>query len=387
MNSFEFKITNKDEKSPARVGLLTTPHGKIKTPVFMPVGTQASIKTLCSKEMEDLGTEIILGNTYHLYLRPGHELIERAGCLHNFMSWQKPILTDSGGYQVFSLNPLVKVNEEGVTFKSYLDGSTHQFTPEKVIQIQHSLGADIIMPLDECVPYPSSYPSTKRATEYTMQWAQRSKFEHEKGESKESQTLFSIIQGGIYPNLREVCSNFMLDLDFPGFAIGGLSVGEPKDTSFEIVDLTINFLPEDKPRYLMGVGTPEDIVEAVNLGVDMFDCVLPTRNARNGTIFTRKGKMIIKSARYAEDFSPIDEKCGCLTCKNYSRAYIRHLFQSGEIAGLRLATIHSIYFYLNLMKEIRESISKGTFTEWRNNFLKEYNSSEPVEEELKSGKD
>jgi len=380
LSKFEFKVIKKDEKSSARAGLLKTLHGQINTPVFIPVGTQASIKTLCSKEMEDLGAEMILGNTYHLYLRPGYELIEKAGGLHSFMSWQKPILTDSGGYQVFSLNPLAKVTKEGVGFKSYLDGSLHQFTPERVIKIQHSLGADIIMPLDECVPYPSSYPFTRRATEFTMEWAERSKFEHEKDENKEKQTLFGIIQGGIYPNLRELCANFMVDLDFSGFALGGLSVGEASDMRLEITELTVSFFPEDKPRYLMGVGTPEDIVEAVYRGVDMFDCVLPTRNARNGTIFTRKGKMIIKAARYAEDFSPIDEKCGCLACKNYSRAYIRHLFQSGEIAGLRLATIHSLYFYLNLMKKIREAILKGTFTEWRKYFLEEYNSSEPKEE-------
>jgi len=381
LNSFDFKIVNKDEKSSARAGWLNTPHGEINTPVFMPVGTQASIKTLCSKEMEDLGAELILGNTYHLYLRPGHKLIERAGGLHKFMSWKKPMLTDSGGYQVFSLNPLAKVSEEGVSFKSYLDGSSHQFTPEKVIEIQHSLGADIIMPLDECVPYPSSYPFTRRATEYTMDWAKRSKFEHEKNEKKEKQTLFGIIQGGIYPNLRELCASFMVDLDFLGLALGGLSVGEPKEMRLEIVDQTLKYLPEDKPRYLMGVGTPEDIVEGVSVGVDMFDCVLPTRNARNGTIFTRKGKMIIKAARYAEDFSPIDENCDCLACKNYSRAYIRHLFQSGEIAGLRLATIHSLHFYLSLMREIRESILQGFFTKWRKDFLEEYNSSNSKEEE------
>ncbi len=380
MNSFDFKIVKKDEKSSARVCWLNTPHGEINTPVFMPVGTQASIKTLCSKEMEDLGAELILGNTYHIYLRPGHKLIERAGGLHKFMSWKKPMLTDSGGYQVFSLNPLAKVTEEGVSFKSYLDGSSHQFTPEKVIEIQHSLGADIIMPLDECVPYPSSYPFTRRATEFTMDWAERSKFEHEKNEKKEKQTLFGIIQGGIYPNLRELCASFMVDLDFSGLALGGLSVGEPNDMRLEIIEQTLKYLPEDKPRYLMGVGTPEDIVEGVSVGVDMFDCVLPTRNARNGTVFTRKGKMIIKSARYAEDFSPIDENCDCLACKNYSRAYIRHLFQSGEIAGLRLATIHSLHFYLSLMREIRESIMQGIFIEWRKQFLKEYNSSDSEEE-------
>ena len=381
MNSFDFKIVKKDEKSSARAGWLNTPHGEINTPVFMPVGTQASIKTLCSKEMEDLGAEMVLGNTYHLYLRPGHKLIERAGGLHKFMSWKKPLLTDSGGYQVFSLNPLAKVTEEGVSFKSYLDGSSHQFTPEKVIEIQHSLGADIIMPLDECVPYPSSYPFTRRATEFTMDWAERSKFEHEKNEKKEKQTLFGIIQGGIYPNLRELCASFMVDLDFSGVALGGLSVGEPNDMRLEIIEQTLKYLPEDKPRYLMGVGTPEDIVEGVSVGVDMFDCVLPTRNARNGTIFTRKGKMIIKAARYAEDFSPIDENCSCLACKNYSRAYIRHLFQSGEIAGLGLATIHSLHFYLSLMREIRESILQGFFTKWRKDFLEEYNSSNSKEEE------
>lgn len=383
MNSFDFKIVKKDEKSSARAGRLDTPHGEINTPVFMPVGTQASIKTLCSKEMEDLGAELILGNTYHLYLRPGHKLIERAGGLHSFMSWKKPMLTDSGGYQVFSLNPLAKVTEEGVNFKSYIDGSSHQFTPEKVIEIEHSLGADIIMPLDECVPYPSSYPFTRRATEFTMDWAKRSKFEHEKNEKKEKQTLFGIVQGGIYPNLRELCASFMVDLDFSGLALGGLSVGEPKDMRLEIIEQTLKYLPEDKPRYLMGVGTPEDIVEGVSVGVDMFDCVLPTRNARNGTVFTRKGKMIIKAARYAEDFSPIDENCSCLACKNYSRAYIRHLFQSGEIAGLRLATIHSLHFYLSLMREIRESILQGIFIEWRKDFLEEYNSSNSKGEETR----
>ena len=375
MNSFDFKIVKKDEESSARAGWLDTPHGEINTPVFMPVGTQASIKTLCSKEIEDLGAELVLGNTYHLYLRPGHKLIERAGGLHSFMSWKKPMLTDSGGYQVFSLNPLAKVTEEGVNFKSYIDGSSHQFTPEKVIEIEHSLGADIIMPLDDCVPYPSSYPFTRRATEFTMDWAKRSKFEHEKNEKKEKQTLFGIIQGGIYPNLRELCASFMVDLDFSGLALGGLSVGEPKDMRLEIIEQTLKYLPEDKPRYLMGVGTPEDIVEGVSAGIDMFDCVLPTRNARNGTVFTRKGKMIIKAARYAEDFSPIDENCSCLACRNYSRAYIRHLFQSGEIAGLRLATIHSLHFYLSLMREIRESIMQGIFIEWRKDFLEEYNSS------------
>jgi queuine tRNA-ribosyltransferase len=297
------------------------------------------------------------------------------------MSWKKPMLTDSGGYQVFSLNPLAKVTEEGVNFKSYIDGSSHQFTPEKVIEIEHSLGADIIMPLDDCVPYPSSYPFTRRATEFTMDWAKRSKFEHEKNEKKEKQTLFGIIQGGIYPNLRELCASFMVDLDFSGLALGGLSVGEPKDMRLEIIEQTLKYLPEDKPRYLMGVGTPEDIVEGVSAGIDMFDCVLPTRNARNGTVFTRKGKMIIKAARYAEDFSPIDENCSCLACRNYSRAYIRHLFQSGEIAGLRLATIHSLHFYLSLMREIRESIMQGIFIEWRKDFLEEYNSSNSKGEE------
>ncbi len=381
MSSFDFKLEKKDEKSSARVGLLNTAHGQVNTPVFMPVGTQASIKTLCTKEMEELGAELILGNTYHLYLRPGHKLIEKAGGLHRFISWQKPILTDSGGYQVFSLNPLAKVSQEGVNFKSYLDGSSHQFTPEKVIEIQHSLDADIIMPLDECVPYPSSYPFSKRATEYTMDWARRSKFEHEKNENKKNQTLFGIIQGGVYPNLRELCTEFMLDLDFAGIALGGLSVGEPKEMRSELVEQTISWLPEEKPRYLMGVGTPEDIVDAVSRGVDMFDCVLPTRNARNGTVFTRRGKMIIKAARYAEDFSSIDEHCGCLTCQNYSRAYIRHLFQSGEIAGLRLATIHSLYYYLELMKEIREAIIDGNFAEWKKRFLEEYNTSNEKEEE------
>jgi queuine tRNA-ribosyltransferase len=343
------------------------------------VGTQASVKTLSSEDLKEIGAELILGNTYHLYLRPGHLLVEKAGGLHKFMSWSKPILTDSGGFQVFSLNSLTKTTEEGVRFQSHLDGSYHLFTPEKVVEIQHALGADIIMVLDEPVSYPATIEQADRANKLTLNWAERCEQTHKELEHKgfkHKQALFGIIQGSTYPELRKHSAEALVKLDFPGYAIGGLSVGEPKTTTFEMVDLSVSYIPEEKPRYLMGVGTPEDMLEAISKGIDMFDCVLPTRNARNASLFSRFGKLIIKNSKYADDFSPVDPECGCSTCRNYSRAYLRHLFNTGEVSALRLATIHSLSFYMDLMKMAKDAILENRFLEWRTEFLKKYRSNE-----------
>jgi queuine tRNA-ribosyltransferase len=388
LENFEFRLIKKDKNCQARAGVIKTPHGEVSTPAFMPVGTQATVKTLSSEDLSQIGAELILGNTYHLYLRPGHQLIEKAGGLHQFMSWEKPILTDSGGFQVFSLNSLTKTTEEGVRFQSHLDGSYHLFTPEKVMEIEKSLGADIIMTLDQPVSYPCSFEQAKRANDLTNLWAERCRTEFERivleNPSKHQQALFGIIQGSTYPDLRRKSAEYLVDLNFSGYAIGGLSLGEPKVTTQEMIELSISYLPEDKPRYLMGVGTPEDMIESVYRGVDMFDCVLPTRNARNGSLFTRLGKMIIKNSEYADDFSPVDSECGCLTCKNYTRAYLRHLFHTGEITALRLSTIHSLYFYMDLMRKMREAILSDNFLEWREKFLKDYHSDESEVEKLPS---
>jgi queuine tRNA-ribosyltransferase len=374
-NSF-FNLIKKDNNTSARIGEISTSHGKFKTPVFMPIGTQGSVKTVSSEDLRELRVQIILGNSYHLYLRPGHNLILEAGGLHKFMNWQGPILTDSGGYQVFSLNPLAKVTQEGVRFQSHWDGSYHHFTPEKVIEIQRALDSDIIMTLDECVPYPASQQQAQKACKLSLDWAEKCKTEHQKFNSQSNlgtpQILFGIIQGSTYPQLREESARSIMDLDFPGYAIGGLSVGEPKTAMFQIIEMLCQILPQDKPRYFMGSGTPGDIVRAVEKGVDMFDCVLPTRNARNGTVFTRKGKLPLRNAEFASDFSPIDPTCDCITCRNYTRAYIRHLIQVGEITGLRLATLHSLHFYMRLMEKIRETIKNGNFDQWKDDFLKEY---------------
>jgi len=378
LDDFEFRVVKKDKNSNARVGVIKTPHGEVITPVFMPVGTQASVKTLSSEDLKDIGVEMILGNTYHLYLRPGPQLVKKAGGLHGFMSWDRPILTDSGGFQVFSLNSLTKTSEEGVRFQSHLDGSYHLFTPEKVMEIQHALGADIIMTLDEPVLYPSSFEQAERANRLTLNWARRCIKAHKElaeGEDfKHPQALFGIIQGSTYPELRKSSAEVLVELDFPGYAIGGLSLGEPKSITFEMVDLCLSYIPEEKPRYLMGVGTPEDMMEAISRGVDMFDCVLPTRNARNASVFTRFGKLIIKNSEYADDFSPIDPECGCSTCKNYSRAYLRHLFNTGEVSALRLATIHSLYFYMELLRLAKQAILSDNFLQWKEEFLKRYHS-------------
>lgn len=366
---FAFQLVKGDDKASARVGVLTTPHGVVHTPAFIPVGTQGTVKTLSPKELEEVGAEIILGNTYHLYLRPGPEVIAQAGGLHRFISWNRSLLTDSGGFQVFSLAELNRVTEEGVSFQSHLDGSFHFFTPEKVIEIQHLLGADIIMALDECTPYPCSYEYARSSTQLTIRWAQRCKAAHG---NNWDQLLFGIVQGSTYADLRKTCARALVELEFPGYAIGGLSVGEPKTAMFEMIDATVPHLPPDRPRYLMGVGLPEDLIECVTRGIDMFDCVIPTRNARNGTVFTSRGKLVVKNAEYAQDFDPIDPECECYTCRNFSRAYIRHLFQAGEMLAPRLTTIHNLHFFLKLMREMREAILEERFDHWRHGFLDRY---------------
>jgi len=350
--SFGFRVIYQAKSSAARLGQISTPHGKVNTPVFIPVATQASVKTLTPEDLRENLTEMILANTYHLYLRPSPEVIKALGGLHRFMHWDYPLLTDSGGFQVFSLGELVKVREEGVEFQSHLDGSRHFISPEKAIEIQEALGADIIMTLDECVPYPSSYDYTKRSLALTRQWALRCK----QKKQREDQALFGIVQGGVFKDLREQGAMELREIGFDGYAIGGLSVGETKPQMWEIVEHTVPLLPEEAPRYLMGIGTPLDLVQGVSLGIDMFDCVLPTRNARTGCLFTSQGKLIIKNAQYSLDQLPPDPNCSCYTCLNYTRAYLRHLFTAGEITALRLNTIHNIYYYNNLIQKIRQAI-------------------------------
>jgi queuine tRNA-ribosyltransferase len=374
---FSFEVVRVCPHTGARAGILRTPHSVIETPVFMPVGTQATVKTMSQQELSDYDARIILSNTYHLYLRPGHELISEAGGLHRFMGWSGSILTDSGGYQVFSLNDLRKISPEGVVFRSHIDGSKHLFTPESVIKIEKAIGADIIMAFDECIPYPASFDYAARSTAMTGEWAARCLEEH-KETSDGSQVLFGICQGSVFPDLREKSASSLVDMDFWGYAIGGLAVGEPKHQMFEMIEITTPILPADRPRYLMGVGYPDDIIEAVSRGVDMFDCVMPTRNARNGSVFTRFGKVILNKAYQAKNFSPIDPECGCPACRNYTQAYIRHLFQTGEILAPRLSTLHSIYFYLETMREMRKAIIEDRFPQWRDMFLRRYRNEEPT---------
>jgi queuine tRNA-ribosyltransferase len=358
---FSFEIISKDNKTRARLGEISTSHGKIITPVFMPVGTQGAVKAMTHEMLLQLNVEIILGNTYHLFLRPGHKLIESLGGLHRFISWDRPILTDSGGFQVYSMSDLNKVTEEGVFFRSHIDGSAHLFTPESSIEVQIALGSDIIMAFDECTPYPAAKQQVAESADLTARWAKRSKDAHL--ENSDS-ALFGIIQGGIYQDLRAKSAGDICSIGFDGYALGGLSVGEPKDQMFEIVEYTVPMIPEDKPHYLMGAGMPADIIEAVSMGIDMFDCVLPTRNARNGYAFTHNGKIIIKHAKYKEDLLPVDPECGCYACRNFSRAYLRHLFMAGEITAAILLTIHNLHFYLDLLNRIRQSLKSGRFCDW-----------------------
>ncbi len=353
---------------------MTTPHGTIDTPVFMPVGTQATVKTLSPEDLATARAEIILGNTYHLFLRPGHELIQRMGGLHGFMSWPRPILTDSGGYQVFSLSDLKKIQEEGVTFQSHIDGARHLFTPESVMEIETALGSDIIMPLDECTPYPCEYEYVKQSYAMTLRWAERSKKRFAELESvrRAPQALFGIVQGSTYEDLRLDSARKLVDIGFDGYAIGGLSIGEPKSTMGDLIDLTVACLPEHQPRYLMGAGTPEDLVDAVGRGLDMFDCVIPTREGRNGALYTKEGRVNINNARFREDECPLEEDCDCYACRTFSRAYLRHLYHTGEILGPRMGTLHNVHFFVGLARSMRQAILEDAFVDWRTEFLNMY---------------
>lgn len=370
---FDFEL-QKTDAGGARTGLVTTGHGTFDTPAFMPVGTQATVKSLSPADLECAGAGIILANTYHLHLRPGEDLIDRAGGIHRFMSWDRAVLTDSGGYQVFSLADLRRITGEGVEFRSHIDGSKKFLTPEKVVDIQLDIGSDIMMVLDQCVHYPCTGSEAEEGVARTTGWARRSLEPHGARVTRNGyeRVLFAIVQGSVYPALRARSAAELVDLDFPGYAIGGLAVGEPKEELYGMTAYTASLLPEEKPRYLMGVGFPEDLVESVARGIDMFDCVMPTRNARNGTVFTSRGRLILKNAAYRDDFGPLDPDCSCETCRNYSRAYLRHLFISGEMLGPRLASIHSIHFYLHLMKEMRQVIREGTFDRWREEFYSRY---------------
>ena len=369
----EFQILHKDKYTRARVGILKTAHGSFETPVFMPVGTYGCVKSVSPDDLVETGTKIILANTYHLYLRPGHKLIEELGGLHRFMSWSRPILTDSGGFQVFSLARLRKITDEGVLFQSHIDGSKHFIKPEDSIAIQKSLGADIIMAFDECAPYPAEKEYIEKSVQRTTEWAKRCLALMKE---KSYQAIFGIVQGGVYMDMREKSAKELVQMGFDGYAIGGLSVGEEKEIRDRIVKETVPLLPENKPIYLMGIGKPEDIIDAVIAGVDMFDCVIPTRNARNGTLFTNEGKIVIKNARYSKDERPIDEKCGCYTCRNFSRAYLRHLFVTKELLVYRLNTIHNLFYYQQLMKKIREAILEDRILEFREEFYKKINQKE-----------
>jgi queuine tRNA-ribosyltransferase len=362
-SGFGFEVLHKDANTNARCGILHTPHGDVPTPVFMPVGTGGAVKAISNESLEALDARIILANTYHLYLRPGHERIERLGGLHEFMSWSGAILTDSGGYQVFSHRELRSIAEEGVQFRSHIDGSKSFFTPEKVMDIQRALRSDIAMVLDDCTPYPAGRVDAEASMELSMRWARRCR-EHWDRQNDATQALFGIVQGSIYPDLRERSAEALAKIGFSGTAIGGLSVGEPKDVMYEVVDSTVPLLPWEKPRYLMGVGTPADLVRSVAMGIDMFDCVLPTRNARNGYLFTSQGRILIKNALYAEDENPLDPNCSCQTCRRYSRAYLRHLFLSGEHLYAVHGTLHNLTFYLDMMRKIRHAIELDSFGNW-----------------------
>lgn len=367
---FNFELLGRCPDTAGRWGLISTVHGQINTPVFMPVGTQATVKTLSPRDLYEIGTSMILANTYHLNLRPGPEIIGKAGGLHRFMNYQRPILTDSGGFQVFSLAGLRKINDDGVQFSSHIDGSLHYLTPEKSIEIQELLGADIIMCFDECISYPADYEYAEQALQRTSDWALRCRRFH----SRSDQALFGIVQGGIFPDLRSRSAREIMEIGFDGYAIGGLSVGEPKELMYSTIEIMDRELPAPRPRYLMGVGAPEDLVEAVARGVDMFDCVLPTRLARHGTAYTATGRVVVRNAVYAEDFGPLDPCCQCDVCANYSRAYLRHLIKSNEILGLRLLSYHNVFFLVKLMSTIRKALIAGRFSEFRQEFWKKYQS-------------
>lgn len=370
MSAIRFEITHVCKQSGARCGILQTPHGDVETPMFMPVGTLATVKFLSPEEIKALGAGVILANTYHLWLRPGEDIVDKAGGVQKFMNYSGPMLTDSGGFQVFSLADRRKIKEEGVTFKSHLDGSTLFLSPEKSIQIQNKIGADIIMSFDECAPYPCSYDYMKNSVERTLRWAKRGKDAHQR---PEEQALFGIVQGGEYQDLREMCAKTLAEMDFPGYSIGGTSVGESKETMYKMIDYSVKYLPWEKPRYLMGVGSVDAILEGILRNVDMFDCVLPTRIARHGTLMTSQGRINIKKQEYEEDFGPLDPECDCYTCKNYSRAYLRHLFRCNEGLGSRLMSIHNLRFLLSLTEQARKAIREDRFGDFKAELFKKYN--------------
>ena len=369
MTAVRYEFIKACKQTGARLGRVHTPHGSFDTPAFMPVGTQASVKGMSPDELKDVEAQIILSNTYHLHLRPGQDIVREAGGLHGFMNWDRPILTDSGGFQVFSLDKMRTIKEEGVTFKSHIDGSKLFISPEKAVQIQNDLGADIIMCFDECIPYPCDYDYAKKSLERTSRWAKRCKEEHK---NTEKQSLFGIVQGGIYEDLRKLSAEQLLELDFPGYAIGGLSVGEPAHHMYKMLDCTVPLLPDDKPRYLMGVGSPDYLIEGAIRGIDMFDCVLPTRIGRNGTVLTSRGRLIVRDNKYSRDFTPMDPECDCYACKNFTRAYIRHLIKANEVLGIRLTTWHNLRFLLNLMKLVRQAIIEDRLGDFRNEFFAKF---------------
>ena len=369
MTAITYELVKKDERTGARAGIIHTPHGSFPTPIFMPVGTQASVKCVSPDELRDLGAGIILSNTYHLFLRPGMDLIREAGGLHKFMHWDRAILTDSGGFQVFSLGDLRKITEEGVTFRSHIDGSKKFLSPEVSMEVQMALGSDIVMAFDECVPYPADYNYAKQSTERTIRWLQRCK----EAMTAPNQGLFGIVQGGMYKDLREWSARETTAMDLPGYAVGGLSVGEPKELMYEMLEYSTSLLPQDKPRYLMGVGTPDCLVEGVQRGIDMFDCVYPTRVARNGMAMTWTGRLVMKNAQFTHDHTVLEEGCGCYACRNgYTRAYIRHLVRANEIFGLRLLSLHNLYFLQEFMRRMRQAILEDRFTEFRSDFFNHY---------------
>lgn len=361
MKNFYLEILHIDKQTGARYGILHTPHGDVEVPMFMPVGTLATVKTLSPEELKEMGSGVILSNTYHLSIRPGSDIVQKAGGLHSFMNYDGPILTDSGGFQVFSLAEKRKITEEGVTFKNHLSGEKMFFSPEVAIGIQEKLGADIIMSFDECIPYPADYDYVKKSTERTLRWAKRGKDAH----TREDQALFGIVQGGDYPDLRKMCAEELVKMDFPGYSIGGTSIGEPKEVCFRMIDYAIKYLPSDKPRYLMGVGSLDYLLEGVAKGVDMFDCVLPTRLARHGALMTSTGRVNIRDAKYKEDFSPLDPNCDCYCCKNYTKAYLRHLYVCDETFGKRLLSYHNVRFLIKVMEGARQAIKEDRFGDYK----------------------
>jgi len=367
--AIKYEFIKACKQTGARLGRLHTPHGIIDTPTFMPVGTQATVKGMSPEELKALGAQIILSNTYHLFLRPGHELVEQTGGLHKFMNWDRPILTDSGGFQVFSLSEMRKITEEGVQFRSHINGDKLSLTPESATHVQNALGADIMMAFDECPPYPAEYEYVKQSTERTSRWAERCLKAHKR---PHDQALFAIVQGGMHADLRKQSARDLTSLDFPGYAMGGLSVGEPKHMMYEMLEETVHLLPSDKPRYLMGVGSPDALVEGSIRGIDMFDCVLPTRIARNGTVMTSQGRLVVRNAKFASDFGPLDPECDCYACRNYSRAYIRHLVKADEMFGLRLTTVHNLHFLVNLMENVRQAIREDRLGDFRDQFFEAY---------------